>query len=319
MKNSVITLCLLLCMTCLFCNQTMAYAESADYTTKVPDVPNISVRIRSGSSLSVTILGKKNYRVEVQISDSKNFDNVVTVTGGKSVVSVPSKSDRPQYVRARYYYSAGGTKVCSEWSAVHTVMLLDAPYINQEKAGYPNGCELMSLYMGYRYLTGGKESPDAFVSQNVNIASTVTWTGQKGVVRGADPDRYFVGNPKKHNDGWLAYPKAVKKFAQKAGLKAYNSSGHSMDELCACLNAGNTALVWATVDMAEPTRYFTYICDNKTYIIPKGSHCLLLTGYDDSYYYFNDPLAKKNTRYSKVIVNKRYTGNQKRSVVLSKK
>lgn len=92
-----------------------------------------------------------------------------------------------------------------------------------------------------------------------------------------------------------------------------------MDELCACLNAGNTALVWATVDMAEPTRYFTYICDNKTYIIPKGSHCLLLTGYDDSYYYFNDPLAKKNTRYSKVIVNKRYTGNQKRSVVLSKK
>lgn len=48
-------------------------------------------------------------------------------------------------------------------------------------------------------------------------------------------------------------------------------------------------------------------------------HCLLLTGYDDIYYYFNDPLEKKDCRYSKDSVETAYAGMYRQAVVILKK
>ena len=48
-------------------------------------------------------------------------------------------------------------------------------------------------------------------------------------------------------------------------------------------------------------------------------HCLVMTGYDNYYYYFNDPWTNARTRYSKSLVNTRYNELGKQAVVMVKK
>ena len=44
-----------------------------------------------------------------------------------------------------------------------------------------------------------------------------------------------------------------------------------------------------------------------------------MTGYDNYYYYFNDPWTNARTRYSKSVVNSRYAELGKQAVIMVKK
>ena len=46
-------------------------------------------------------------------------------------------------------------------------------------------------------------------------------------------------------------------------------------------------------------------------------HCLLLVGYDDEHYIFNDPLRSKQTYYRKSAVEIAYAGLFKQAVVIT--
>ena len=44
----------------------------------------------------------------------------------------------------------------------------------------------------------------------------------------------------------------------------------------------------------------------ETFIWPAHEHCLVMIGYDDEYYYFNDPLPGEICAYEKELVEERY-------------
>ena len=52
------------------------------------------------------------------------------------------------------------------------------------------------------------------------------------------------------------------------------------------------------------------------WIIPE--HCLLLVGYDDEHYIFNDPLRNKNTYYRKSAVEIAYAGLGSQAITINK-
>ena len=75
-------------------------------------------------------------------------------------------------------------------------------------------------------------------------------------------------------------------------------------------------MLWATTYMTAsyPTDSWIvdYVDENAEYEIgdvftfPYNEHCLLLVGYDDYYYYFNDPLYGSLVKYDKSLVELRY-------------
>ena len=87
--------------------------------------------------------------------------------------------------------------------------------------------------------------------------------------------------------------------------------------------------LWATINMSPSFKTTTwrvnYTDENAKYKLGSyytwtaGEHCLLLTGYDKNYYYFNDPWTNARTRYSKSLVNTRYNELGKQAVVMVKK
>lgn len=65
--------------------------------------------------------------------------------------------------------------------------------------------------------------------------------------------------------------------------------------------------VWATIGMVEVPFYYEWISpeDGKTYRYPAREHCLVLVGYDDDRYYFNDPYNSNGlVSYHKTTVEK---------------
>lgn len=112
--------------------------------------------------------------------------------------------------------------------------------------------------------------------------------------------------------------------------KAVEISGKSLEYLSGKYVAqGQPIMVWATINMSPSFKTTTwrvnYTDENAKYKLGSyytwtaGEHCLLLTGYDKDYYYFNDPWTNARTRYSKSLVNTRYNELGKQAVVMVKK
>ena len=69
-------------------------------------------------------------------------------------------------------------------------------------------------------------------------------------------------------------------------------SGLTLDDLCIrYIKNGIPVIVWATIDMTAPSPGSTWIVreTGRTIQWMTPMHCLLLVGYDDENYYFNDP------------------------------
>ena len=49
-----------------------------------------------------------------------------------------------------------------------------------------------------------------------------------------------------------------------------------------------------------------------------NEHCMVLVGYDDEYYYLNDPLSESTVEYERSIFDTRYAQMDKNAVVLEK-
>ena len=124
--------------------------------------------------------------------------------------------------------------------------------------------------------------------------------------------------------------KCMNKYLSDKSYKAVEISGKSLEYLSGKYVAqGQPIMVWATINMSPSFKTTTwrvnYTDENAKYKLGSyytwtaGEHCLLLTGYDKDYYYFNDPWTNARTRYSKILVNTRYNELGKQAVVMVKK
>ncbi len=197
-----------------------------------------------------------------------------------------------------------------------TIYLENVPYINQNTVGLPNGCESVSTVMALQYL--GIEDIDSakFVTQYLDM-------GPRPVVNGIgpDPNEVFAGDPSSKN-GWGCYApviiKALNKFISKYNgqsklinfedlLKESNDSSETdeidpekaLNRLCGYIDNGIPVIMWATVGMTDKYQIREWTTTGGDLIKYNNKlHCLLLVGYDDTYYYFNDPLQPSRDGYT---------------------
>lgn len=198
-------------------------------------------------------------------------------------------------------------------------VLLDVPYINQTKK-YINACESVSTVMNLQYL-GIDITVDDFIDNYLDMGE-VPYHDKDGVYWGSNPWAVFPGDPRDET-GWGCYApvitNALKKFIDQKSYEVKELYNVEVSKLCSdYIDKGIPVIFWATIDMKAPYKGSTWkLTDTKeSFTWIRSMHCVLLVGYDDNYYYFNDPWQKKACKYKKAAVEKAYKGMYEQAVVI---
>lgn len=202
-------------------------------------------------------------------------------------------------------------------------LLLDIPFIDQRK-NWPTGCESVSAVMVLQYFDIAV-TVEEFVDGYLPLGAA-PHENEDGVMTGCDPRLAFPGDPRTR-EGWGCYAPVIQSSlerflkewpgGERLSVKAPEKC--SLEKLCEdYVKQGIPVLVWATIGMEPPQSNCTFFLEETgeefRWIYPM--HCLVLTGWDDAGYYFNDPMAGEATHYLKKETEEAYAGLGMQAVVL---
>ncbi len=171
-------------------------------------------------------------------------------------------------------------------------VIKNVPYVDQTQR-WPTGCESVSAGMLLGYL-GIELSVDDFI---MNYLPQQEFVMDHGVMTGADPYRTFAGSPY-DADAYGCYAPVITK-ALNSAFKDHNVPYTAVDEtethldrLCMdYIDNDMPVILWASLDM-QPTKIgpeWKIADTGEKFTWLSNEHCLLMTGYSDSLFYFNDP------------------------------
>lgn len=189
--------------------------------------------------------------------------------------------------------------------------MIHVPHISQTVL-YPTGCESVSTVMALNH-AGIEISVDSFIDDYLDQSSGVPF----------DPNTTFGGDPRS-SEGYGCYAPVIKKALDKLlpgkGYYARELSGVSLEALCSeYIDHDIPVIVWTTMDMAPPKKGDSWTYNGKTIQWISPEHCLLLVGYDEDYYIFNDPQQSEAfTYYHKDSVEAAYKALSSQAIVLLK-
>lgn len=187
--------------------------------------------------------------------------------------------------------------------------LIKVPYIDQTKE-WPTGCEGVSTVMLLQYL-GVDISVGQFVDRYLEKEPLFEKNGR---LYGADPRRVFVGDPA-DDQSMGCYAPVIKKalgrvLREKRDWEAVDLSGAATEELLReYIDCDIPVIYWASIDLKEAYAGPEWIVADTGEIFEwrSNEHCMLLVGYDEGNYYFNDPWHNHGTiGYEKELVEKRH-------------
>ncbi|MGN0572186.1 MAG: C39 family peptidase [Candidatus Fimenecus sp.] len=190
----------------------------------------------------------------------------------------------------------------------HYKIIPNVPFIYQ-RVKYPSGCESVSTVMALQY-----------AGVNITVENFIDNYLDKGSNKSFDPNICFGGNPYSAS-GYGCYSPVIKKALDRilpnSLLYAKEEKGKSIEYLCSeYIDKNIPVIFWATQGMDTP-RKSTIISYQGRYIQwISPMHCLLLVGYDDNHYIFNDPQEHALTYYSKESVQRAYDGLFQQAVVI---
>lgn len=145
--------------------------------------------------------------------------------------------------------------------------------------------------------------------------------GEDGNLYGPDMNSAFAGDI---YGGYGIYAPAMAKCMNKyikttgSKLTAYPLSGETLESLCKEYVANDIpVMIWTTANMAEPYEKESWIVDyvdensKKKIGDSEGwqihEHCMVLVGFDEENYYFNDSIECKVSGFEKSLAEKRYS------------
>ena len=275
-----------------------------------------------GKSFDLNSSIPKNTAAYYRLYSTSNA-KTATVTRGGGIV----KALKAGTATISCTLSNGKKAICKVYIMSSSKKIANVPLIGQQKL--PTGCETCSAVMLLNYY-GYNISETSFADKY--LIKRPLGYGKYGL-EGPDPNCAFIGSPYTTNSFGAYAPvmaKSMNSYLAKKSYKAVSVNGKSLEYLAGKYIAqGQPVMVWATIYMTASYKTTTwrvnYTDENARY--KKGSsytwlaneHCLLLTGYDSSYYYFNDPWTNSRIAYSKSIVNTRYNELGKQAVVMVKK
>ncbi|MBQ8960417.1 MAG: C39 family peptidase [Ruminococcus sp.] len=194
-----------------------------------------------------------------------------------------------------------------------TVMVLDVPYYSQ--AEMPTGCELVSTSMLLAYYGYDISAFDLVNEGYVGTSILVEDKNRKGSLRGGTPDEVFVGDPF-DKSGYGCYSGAIftalDSYLADEPYSPTDLGGMSLPDICSqYIDAGTPVLVWATISMVpsfiKPENSWFVNDTDEIFSWISNEHCIVLVGYDDEYYYFNDPLKGDAIAYGRALTEQRYS------------
>ena len=195
-------------------------------------------------------------------------------------------------------------------------LILDVPYISQEEK-FPSGCEMVSSAMVlqyYGYSVTAEELIDVYLDKE-----DFYW--EDDILYGADPYKAFAGDPRDSWSCWCYAPVVEKTLNRvlSGKQKAVDTTGTSLKDLEKHIDTQDPVLVWASINM-EPTcpgNEWIAVDSGRTVRWISPEHCMVLVGYDEDKYYFNDPYESNGlVSYSKSLVEKRFQELGYQSVVI---
>ena len=192
--------------------------------------------------------------------------------------------------------------------------IFNISYIHQVDA-YPTACESVTAVMACRY-AGIAMDTDTFIRSYLPRADFVF---KKGETFGYHPNEYFMGDPYSSTSFGCYAPcieKAIRAFLPP-DYTLINTSGADLSDLCRrFISRDIPVMLWATQNMTAPQEGVEWtLFGGGTFQWIKGEHCLLMTGYDGTQYYFHDPLTGVAS-YEKALVETRYGQLGSQSLVL---
>lgn len=202
-----------------------------------------------------------------------------------------------------------------------TKKILDVDFISQTEK-YPTGCESVSAVMAANYI-GIDISVDDFIDNYLDKGS-VPKTDSSGKRAGPSPWEKFIGSPYSTASYGCYAPviaNAFNKFIDKDKYEVLTIYDESVESLCKkYINNDIPVIFWATKYMIPTVKGTTWYIDGteEEFTWRRNEHCLLLVGYDEKGYYFNDPLSEKNTYYTKSEVESAYASMYSMAVVVKK-
>ncbi|MBR5578017.1 MAG: C39 family peptidase [Lachnospiraceae bacterium] len=198
--------------------------------------------------------------------------------------------------------------------------IIEAPYIDQS-VKYPTGCESVSAVMLLQYL-GIDITVDRFIEEYLEKKNMEE---KEGKLFGPNPKEYFCGSPY-DPDSFGCYAPVICKALEKILGEEYeiiDETGTSMDELKEKYIDRNLPVIfWACINMREPVvgPAWQLFETGETFTWISNEHCMLLVGYDEEGYYFNDPHENRGLIcYEKNLLEKRHEAQYNMAVAVRRK
>lgn len=192
---------------------------------------------------------------------------------------------------------------------------INVPYLDQS-VKYPTGCESVSSVMLLNYL-GYDISVDEFIDNYLECRSMKIKNGQ---LYGPDPNECFCGSPY-DPDSYGIYAKGLIKALNKVAGKKYDfidESGTSIDDLLKkYIDNDMPVIFWACINMLEEIEgpVWKKLDTDEEFCWTSNEHCMLLIGYDNENYYFNDPYDNNGViGYEKNLVSKRHKAQKSMAI-----
>lgn len=195
-------------------------------------------------------------------------------------------------------------------------VVLPVPLLAQGET-YPTGCESVSTAMLLQYW-GINISVDDLIAA---LPQEPLFQDASGPWHGPDPNHAFVGSPYTE-DSFGCYAPVIADTVRNLLPEAYvlfDASGTPLPSLSKeYVQNGIPVLIWASIGMQEPYPGMSwYLEDGSLFTWLANEHCLVLTGYDESSYYLNDPSGRgASVSYPKALVEARYNDFSSQALVI---
>lgn len=195
-------------------------------------------------------------------------------------------------------------------------LISNVPTIHQFPQ-FPTGCESVATVMALNYF-GNPITVEQFVDEF--LPTSRDFYVENGMYFGPSPYEYFIGNPKSSASYGCMAPVIEKALLACVGDShtVSNLSGTSLEVLCdQYIDNDIPVILWATIRMLETNPISSwYLNDGTRFTWPGNEHCMLLVGYDDTRYYFNDPYTGKLVAYDKTLTEDRFAELGRQAVVV---
>lgn len=198
-----------------------------------------------------------------------------------------------------------------------TEKMLNVPLLCQYPE-LPTGCEATAAAMVLQYYGINITAED--FARNW-LACDANFYSINGIRYGPDPNEVFAGDPfSEYAYGCYATPIVSAVNKNSTQCKAWKITDESLETLCAkYIDEGKPLLIWATMGMKQSEQGNSWYLQNGTeFTWIAGEHCLVLVGYNEDYYFLNDPQTGGTVAYKKEIVELRFQELGSQAVYISK-